>query len=127
MAGELVPLVLIPRYTTLAGGTPDFTTIGMDVTEYESAIVNFWCGDLIASAGSTSLTFEESTDQNTWSNCAMTTGTNPDTSVTANSETQYVATLSKRWFRIKIELPSNAPQDAVQTFWAVGFLQERTT
>ncbi|MEJ2202960.1 MAG: hypothetical protein P8170_02490 [Gemmatimonadota bacterium] len=39
MAGELVPLVLIPRYTSYVGdGT--FTTIAMDVTEYESAIVN---------------------------------------------------------------------------------------
>ena len=39
MAGELVPLVLLPRYTTYAGADT-FTSIGMDVTPYSKAIVN---------------------------------------------------------------------------------------
>jgi hypothetical protein len=38
MAGELVPLVLVPRYTSYLGAFA-FTTIGMEVTDYEKALV----------------------------------------------------------------------------------------
>ena len=41
MAGELVPLVLLPRYSTFSGAH-SFTTIGMEVSDYSSAIVNVW-------------------------------------------------------------------------------------
>ena len=67
MAGELVPLVLIPRYTTYAGAET-FTTIGMEVTDYEKALVNVWRGPL-AGGGAVVFTFEESTDGTTWSTC----------------------------------------------------------
>ena len=74
MAGELVPLVLLPRYTTY-GGDSTFTTIAMDVTDYETAIVNVWRGKLIGTAPGIGFTFQESTDQVTWSTC---TGTSAD-------------------------------------------------
>jgi hypothetical protein len=120
MAGELVPLVLIPRYSTYAGNS-NFATIAMDVTEYEQAIVNFWCGTLLGSGGTINLYFEESTDQNNWTDCQpYAAAVNPS----AGTETQYTPTLSKRWFRIKLVLPN---ADNVLTAWAVGFLQERTT
>ena len=129
MAGELVPLVLLPRYTTYAGkvGSDYFTTIAMDVTQYETAIVNFWRGNIIGTAPTPPtepilVKFEESTDQVSWSECAG----SPDGSTidypNENVEIQYTLTLKKRWFRIKVQLYSATN---VVSCWAVGFLEER--
>lgn len=124
MAGELVPLVMLPRYTTYAGEDYEFRTIAMDVTQYQNAIVNVWRGPFVASAGSPEfqVTFEESTDQVTWSTC---TGTTAATAVSEDSETQFTAQLKKRWFRMKVKLTGGT--NPVATCWAVGFLEERTT
>ena len=134
MAGELVPLVLLPRYTTYAGkvgsGSGDFfTTIAMDVTQYQSAIVNFWRGNILGTAPPPSpptpaiiVKFKESTDQVTWTEC---TGSPDGTTIVypaPNVEIQYTLTLKKRWFRIEVQL-YNA--DNVVSCWAVGFLEER--
>lgn len=129
MAGELVPLVLLPRYTTYAGlpgtgggtiGVAYFSTIGMDVTQYQSAIVNVWRGKLIGTAAvAPKFNLEESSDQVSWTPC---TGPAADFDPGENVEDQYTAALSKRWFRIKLLL-GNA--DNVLTCWAVGFLEQR--
>jgi hypothetical protein len=117
MAGELVPLVLLPRYTTYAGNTA-FTTIAMDVTEFQNAILNCWRGDLIGTAPSFGLTFQESTDQVSWSTCAGTTAAWDPTS----TESQATAQLKKRWFRVVVQLGG---VDNIATCWIVGFLEER--
>lgn len=123
MAGELVPLVLIPRYTTYSGTpTDDFTTIGLDVTQYSEAIVNVFLSDLVGTAGTVTMFFEESTDQNSWTEC---TGTGPSgESLSENTEAQYTATLAKRWFRVRVVLPN---ANNVATLWATGFLERRLT
>src|SRR3989304_1558448 len=73
MAGELVPLVLLPRYTTYAGkvnADQYFTTIAMDVTQYTSAIVNTWRGKIVGpTTPGFKAWFRESTDQVVWSLC----------------------------------------------------------
>ncbi len=123
MAGALTPLVLLPRFTTYAGrpgsGTVTFSTIAMDVTEYSSAIVNIWRGKLVGTVGTLKFNLQESTDQVNWTTCG---GTTADFAPAENTETQYTATLTKRWFRITIELPN---ADNVLSCWAVGFLEER--
>ena len=119
MAGTLVPAVMIPRYTAYSGATA-FRTIGMDVTEYQTAILNVWRGQILG-GGSTSflVNCEESTDQNIWSICS---GTTEDDTVTEDQEKQFTATLKKRWFRLRIETTGTAP---VVSCWAVGFLEDR--
>ena len=118
MAGELVPLVLIPRYSTLSGAG-DFTTVAMDVTQYERAIVNVWRGELVGTSPTFGVTFEESTDQTTWSTCSGSpSGGDPG----QDTEQQWQPTLQKRWFRIKVAMGGTGP---VGTCWAVGFLEER--
>ena len=119
MAGQLVPLVLIPRYTTYSGNQ-EFTTIGMDVTSYETVIVNFWRTALIGTGTAISVYFEESTDQNAWSVCAGSPAQPVDP--TAATETQYSYTLAKRWFRLRVVLPN---ANNIMTCYAVGFLEER--
>ncbi len=117
MAGELVPLVLIPRYTTYSGAHT-FTTIAMDVTDYQSAIVNVWRGTLTG-AGTFGISFQESTDQVNWTDCTGGTSADPG----ADSEAQYTATITKRWFRALVVLTGTDP--VVVTVWAVGFLELR--
>jgi hypothetical protein len=128
MAGELTPLVLLPRYTTYAGlpGTGSgtikvayFSTVAMEVPEYQKAIINVWRGKLIGTSASPKFTIEESTDQVSWTTCG---GTTANFDPGENVEAQYTATLTKRWLRITVEL-GNA--DNVLSCWAVGFLEQR--
>src|SRR5437868_10911804 len=110
MAGVQVPLVLIPRYTTYAGANTDFTTIGMDVTDYVKATVSFWRGPFIGTAVGITINFEESMDQLNWTTCSG----GPYTSSGAAAEDQFVPIITKRWFRIKITLTGTGP---VLTCW----------
>jgi len=118
MAGELTPLTLIPRYTTYSG-TASYTTIALEVTAFEKAIVNIFRNAMLGSVGNPAYNLEESSDQVLWSVCA---GTGADFNPPAGTETQYNATLTKRWFRIRLALPY---PDNVLTCYAVGFLEER--
>ena len=120
MAGELVPLVLLPRYTTYVG-TIDFTTIGMEVSDYSKAIVNVWRGPMVGTSPTFGVTFEESTDQSSWTVC---TGATADSDPGSGVEDQYTATLTKRWFRIKTTLGGTDP---IVSCWAIGFLELRET
>jgi hypothetical protein len=129
MAGELVPLVLLPRYTTYASkpasGNPWFTTIAMDVTQYESAILNVWRGTIVGTpTGSPPVKFwfEESTDQVVWTVCTGSPGGATGGDPGDNTEAQYTMTLAKRWFRVKVQL---GLADNILSCWAVGFLEER--
>ncbi len=115
--GELVPAVLLPRYTTYCGaGT--YTTIAMDVTEYQAAIMNVWRG-VLNGGGAVTFSFEESTDQVTWTTCTNGSGGDPG----ADTEAQYTPELKKRWFRIKVAVTGSEP--VTLTCWAVGFLEMR--
>ena len=117
MAGELVPLVMLPRYSTYAGATT-FYTIAMDVTEYQKAILNFWRGPGPGTPN-VELYFEESTDSINWSAC--TNVASPETQA-ADTEVQYTPDLKKRWFRVRLVLSGTNP---VVSCWAVGFLERR--
>ena len=123
MAGELVPLVLIPRYTTYCGGNAtEFVTIGMDVTQYQKAILQVWRGAIAGTSPDFNLSCQESSDQVNWTACAGTNVTDYDP--TADTEGQAEATITKRWFRVKLTL-SATETDNVVTCWVVGFLEER--
>ena len=117
MAGQLTPLVLLPRFTTYVGASV-FRTIAMDVTEYSSAIVNAWRGKLTGSGPTFAMLLEESSDQITWTTCTGGTSFDPGEEL----EVQKTATLTKRWFRIQVTLGGTSPAG---TCWAVGFLEQR--
>ncbi len=126
MDGELVPLVMLPRFTTYAGladPTQGFTTIGMDVTQYEGAILNVWRGHIVGTVtpGFT-IWFEESTDQDRWTPCEGPPGGARGNDPGENAEQQYDMRIKKRWFRIRVQLGG---ADNVVTCWAVGYLRER--
>jgi hypothetical protein len=118
MAGELVPLVMLPRYSSYIGAG-DFYTIGMEVSDYTSAIVNTWRGAMLGSSPTFGITFQESTDQVNWTTCG---GTTAASDPGASTEAQYTATLTKRWFRVKVTLGGTNP---AVSCWAIGFLEMR--
>lgn len=125
MAGEFVPVVMIPRFTTLAGQpSGGFTTIGMNVANYSRVTLNTYCGpvlrDQAGTPGTPKITFEESTDQDNWTDCSgVTSGGDP---LTPSGEKQYGFDLSKRWFRIKIAFEF---ADEHATFWSMGHFERR--
>jgi hypothetical protein len=116
-SGELVPVVLFPRYSTFAG-VNTFTTVAMDVTQYQSAILNVWRGVLLGTTPTYDISFQESTDQDNWTTCANGSGGDPG----QDTEAQYTPTLTKRWFRVQLLLGGTDP---VITTWALGFLELR--
>ena len=115
--GMYVPLVLLPRYTTLAGATV-YTTVGMDVSEYEKAVLSYWRSAGVSLAAVPVVLFEESTDQLNWTPCAGGPYVDPG----ANLETQFQPVLTKRWFRISVAL---ATANSAVTLWCIGFLMQR--
>ena len=123
MAGELTPLVLLPRYSTYVGASTagkEFVTIAMDVTEFQSAILNCWRGKLLGTSPTFALTFQESSDQLNWTTCAGTNVSAYDPGEEA--EGQSNAVLTKQWFRVKVVLGGTSPAG---TCWAVGYLERR--
>jgi hypothetical protein len=64
------------------------------------------------------VSFEESTDQSNWTDCAGGGASDPG----ADTEAQITSTLTKRWFRVKVVMTGTDP--AVSA-WAIGFLEMR--
>ncbi len=110
MAGQAVPIVLIPRYTSYVGPST-FTTVPLEVTDYARACLTFFRGRCPTSFAAV---FEESHDAAAWTNALGTTITTVDTS------DQLSIPLTKRWFRVRINL-STSPI----TCWASGLLTRR--
>ena len=120
MAGQLTPLVLLPRYTTYAGQST-FVTLAMDVTDYSSALINVWRGKLIGTdTPSILLTMQESSDQVNWTTCAGANVNGYDPG--QETEGQSTPTLKKRWFRVQVVVGGTNP---TVSCWAVGFLEQR--
>ena len=118
MAGVQTPVVMIPRYSCYSGAE-DFMTIAMDVTSYVTATLNAWRAPLVGTTPTFAVDFEESTDQVTWTACAV---SGPGSDPGESTEVQYGVTLAKRWFRVNVTLGGTDP---VATCWCVGFFEER--
>jgi hypothetical protein len=123
MAGKLVPLVMLPRFSSFAG-INEFTTIPVDVTGYSRAILTCWRGPIREPTGATvGFTCQESSDQETWVACA---GTNTSFDPGDGVEGVADATLKRRWFRVKLSLSGTGPEHNVHvTGWSVGHLVQR--
>ena len=113
MAGEAVPLVLIPRFTSYVGNNA-FTTVPLRVSDYSKAHITFWRGRLLVETFSAE--FQVSHDAYTWQNALS-----PPTVITSvDACDSYSMDLNHRWFRIKIVLSGSAI-----TCWATGLLVKR--
>lgn len=121
--GELVPVVMLPRFTSYVGPSM-YATVPMRVEQFEFANVIFWRGPLVGGAASTPFQayFEESHDAVTW------TATNSSVSqpVTAvNQSDPVMLTFLKRWFRVRVDLRADAQGVVAISLWMVGALSRR--
>lgn len=116
MSVEQVPLVLLPRFTTLVGGGA-FSTTGIDATLFSTAHVHVYRGPLLG-AGAFEIHFEESMDRARWAPCQGDLGGDPGPEL----EASYSVSLQKKWFRTFVVL-SGGPVGV--TCYAVGSLELR--
>ena len=121
--GQLVPIVLFPRFTSLLGATT-FYGFAYDVRAYSAVRVTMWRGPLVGDPSATfKFYFEESTDRVNWVACNGTaSGEDPG----ENAESQGSFAVTHRWFRSLVTMQGLSPPPGV-TCWAQGFLFQRLT
>ncbi len=132
MIGELVPLVLVPRFTSfMAPGT--YITVPLEVSEYATARIQIWLGPLAFDPGSgqasqrphVTVTIEEAFEaqlaDSAW--VSLWSGGTPGASSFAT------LTLARRYLRVKVVLQAKTnPSDdnlAAITAWIAGSLERR--
>ena len=122
MAGEYVPLVMIPRFTSYIGAA-EYVTVALDVSAFYKFDIAFWCGPLVGDDGtgaSLSATFETSDDNDTWTEVPEIPAI-----TTPNGHTIGNGLLRPRWLRVKIVLTEDADHVVAITCWAAGQLERR--
>ena len=120
MIGELVPAVIMPRFTSYVGpGT--YATVPLDVTEFPGGLVTFWRGPLVGGAASTPFQaiFEESQDAQVWRS------TSPGTVTTVNRSDPYAVLFGQRWFRVRVVLAADANGVVALSMWLSGAFERR--
>ena len=121
MAGELVPLVMIPRFTTYVGAG-DYVTVPLRIDNYQSVKITVWrgklVGDPVTGAGLSAI-FQTSNDAEVWTDVSMTPVT------TADGSTLVEFATLERWLRLRLVLVEDANHIVALTLWAVGFLEVR--
>ncbi len=125
MKGEMVPLILIPRYTTYVGNQDEgFPSVPMEMTAYEDGEVVFWRGELLTSGGVTPdvrFHLEASMDAVAWT--PISTGAT-GMPIPAKTPVSVGVGFSKKWFRVRTVLYGN---EATVSCWAIGQVNTRVT
>ncbi len=125
MEGELVPLVLIPRFTSyLCGTAREFVSVQLDVAEFQNALVSLWRGPLLGSGEPGEPTFtaymETSQDGTVWTvTPPLSSGHDPGANGTLALNVGFP---HLKFLRIRIKLTGTGP---AVTCWCTGFLQYR--
>jgi hypothetical protein len=117
MKGELVPVVMLPRFTSYLG-EGSFATAPMPVEAYQNIVVTFWRGPLVGGDATTPFEafFEVSHDAYEWE---VVEGPIDD----VNTSGKFDVELTKRWFRVRIELLGDANGVVGLSMWMAGVLQ----
>jgi hypothetical protein len=126
MKGELVPVVMIPRFTSYVGaGT--YTTIPIDVSGFKLATLEFWRGQLLGTVGDVSFeaNFEEASQAdppsiNDWHALV--------TAITAPNDSDLLTLeFTRQFFRVRIAMSYGAASNKLTalTCWAAGSLERR--
>lgn len=117
LEGRLVPIVLHPRFTTLAGEGVQFFTFPVDVSAYEGARLTFWRGPTVVASGSPKLNFglETSVNRDTWTTLLS-------FDIPSDTEVEKTVTFTRKWFRL---LCDYANGNGTTTLWVQGWLVKR--
>lgn len=117
MAGERIPIVIIPRFTTFAGAST-FFSYALEVSEYSELQLTLWRAPLVGSGAVFQLSTQQSLNRSDWQSCPGSQDVDPGT----NLESAYAWPLDTQWLRTKLVLSGSGP---VVTCWAQGFLIRR--
>lgn len=121
MAGELVPFVMIPRFTSYFG-TSEFSTVALDVSAYSGGSLTLWRGALVG-AGSFALYTETSHDGYEWFPYPLGGGGSPvPWDPGDNAATAVTLLFDRKYFRVRLVLTGTDP---FVTCWCAGMLERR--
>lgn len=121
MVGELVPLVLIPRFTSYFG-TTEYATVPLDLSAFAGGGVTLWRGKMIGSGTGFAMYTENSHDCVKWFGYPLAAGVPVPWQPGADSSMDVGLDLSRRWFRVRIVLTGTGP---AVTCWCAGMLEYR--
>jgi len=107
------PVILLGRYTTLAGAHT-FTTSPLHVSAFDRVELVFWRGNPVGVAAAFTLYLEGSLDKNTWRVLSQ-------LSAQEDVEEEIGTDLGDPWFRARVVIS----QDAAITCWLLGQLINR--
>lgn len=108
MQGQMVPVILLPRFTSFAG-LGVYETAPLEVTEYDRMVVVL--GRNVVAIDAATVTFQDSHDGVEWFDLHTESGVGT-----------VDVTLTRRWFRLTIELENDA---SYVTYWCAGQLRRR--
>lgn len=115
--GIQVPLVMVPRFTSYFGNSV-FVTVALQVDRYARCVVTVWRGP-VQGGGVFAVVLQHSHDAETWQNLGTVVDPGEDQTIVIAED------LTRRWLRLRIELPVGASTDAAVTCWASGYLEQR--
>lgn len=115
MSAGTVPVVILGRYVTLAGGDP-LTTAPFVAADYSAIELAVWRGPMEDGGAVFEFKLEESMDRVTWTTIDTAT-------VPSGVEVHMTADLSRTWLRAEVRMTATA--FAVASCYAVGFLIRR--
>jgi hypothetical protein len=121
--GELVPLVLIPRFTSFFG-TSELATVALDVSAFAGGEATLWRGKLIGAGATFELYTETSHDGIAWFGYPLGGGGAPVPWDPGDDDFVDVGlAFAHRWFRVRVVLTGTDPG---VTCWMTGMLEYRT-
>jgi hypothetical protein len=121
MAGELVPFVMIPRFTSYFGAN-EFSTVALDVSAFAGGTLSLWRGKLMGTSPTFKLYTENSHDGYTWFPYPVIAGVPQPWDPGADTAIDLGLDLSRRYFRVRIVLTGT---DVGVTCWCTGLLEYR--
>jgi hypothetical protein len=118
--GGLVPLVLIPKFTSYIGNQT-LSSAPLDVSGYSGGSATATRGPIIGAHPSVKVTLQESQDGLGWTDLVTF-----DLSVAASDDQDF--TISRRWLRVQVDLrPTSGSDPLSATLWCLGTLTRRTS
>lgn len=128
MAGQFVPVVLIPRFTSYIGDSV-CRSVALDVTEFQRCILTVWWGPLVGDTSNGAkfeLTLEVSDDNDQWVEPSGFTALTVPPENAAGGNSTFDVTLTRRFLRIVASMTEDTTDGVVAvTCWAAGHLERR--
>lgn len=118
MRGAIVPVVMLPRFTSYVGAG-SYTTPPLAVEAYAKGVLTFWRGKLVGGAATDPFLayLEVSHDASVWVPTLFFS--------TVNTSDTLPTPFPRRWFRVRVELLGDANGVVGLSMWMAGVL-ERT-